>query len=173
MKTMITLGIGLLLFFPLTSCDAQTTLSYKNGAKAINVAFNKSSDSTITFTRAADSAIIINYLNSLFAGQNIKSIYEAWYDGVDPANKYLVFRCINSHGASYLIALSVKTAPDPIILEPGGGESHSCAGVNCSCCRFLKQKGQIVGCQCNCVVGHPLCGLNCSGRCDHNVTTNN
>ncbi len=157
----------------LTACKAQTSLTYRNTPRSINVTFNNGADSTITFVTDSDSSVIINYLNYLFAGQNINSIYEAWYDDSDTANRYLVFRCLNSHGGNYLMALSVRTAPDPIILDPGGGESHSCAGVGCSCCRFLKSSGQIVGCQCTCIVGHPLCGLNCAGKCNHTVTTSN
>ncbi len=159
--------------FSLISCHGQTTLTYRNTAKGITVPLNKGSDSTVTFVNSADTSVIINYLNSLFPEQNINSIYEAWYDEENAGNKYLVFRGVNlSKGKSYLIGISVRTALDPIFLDPGGGESHSCAGTNCSCCRFLKQNGQIVGCQCTCVLGHPLCGLNCSGRCNHSVTSN-
>jgi hypothetical protein len=86
------LAVFFFVLFSLASYSAQTTLTYRNTPKAINVVFNKGADSTITFVTDADSAVIINHLNSLFSGQNINSIYEAWYDDSDTSNRYLVFR---------------------------------------------------------------------------------
>jgi hypothetical protein len=161
----------LAIMFIAASCKSQNQVTYQNASRNLSIVFYTTADSAIQFSSDAGKAAMISYLNTLFSSNHIDSITCAWYDQADSSTKNLVFRCQNKTGGYFLTAISVKAAPVSIyVLEPSGGENHSCAGTNCSCCTFLKMKGKIVGCLCNCGA-HPLCFNNCSGTCTHSVTT--
>jgi hypothetical protein len=162
------------------SCSAQKN-SYKfyNKNKLELATFESINDSSIVFKNTIEKAKVLKYINAFFAGTDMDVIDEVYLDLKSDVVKYLILKGKTKTNTNLTVALPIKLRPENIgskdmiyayVIEPDPGESgHTCAGVGCSCCRFLKNsQGQIAGCEC---YQTERCTYQTNGYCNHTIST--
>lgn len=177
MKKIIDIILKIFIFYLILlfsfSCKAQTnSYHYINTLRSIDIPFTKINDSVLVFDNSSDKSIMVNYINTIFSSNIISSIDSAKLDILE-STKYLKFTGLNDTASYVLVAqqITLSMQSNYIRMSPeSGGESHSCSGVKCGCCDFMKKKGKIIGCYCN-PFASPYCHHEVDSYCNHSVST--
>ena len=147
-----TFVLAYLLVVLSSSCKAQTkAYRYINSSRIINIPFTKINDSVLIFDNASDKSIMVNYINTIFSSGILNLIDSAKLD-ILGSTSYLKLLGFNDTANFVIVAqqISLNLQSNYFRMAPvSGGESHTCSGVKCGCCEFLKKKGKIIGCLCN------------------------